>query len=269
METLRKLFVDRDPSVALDRAVLGLARLEFPDLDPDPFLEILDSHARELLELVDPSAPGEEFVAVANRYFFKTCGFAGNKDDYENPRNSCLSEVLLARTGIPISLSVVYLEVARRLGRPVYGVGMPGHFLVKYEDRHYTEFIDCFHGRGVTFEECRELALAASRIDIFAVPSSLAPVSNRQIVARMMNNLRRIYYKSGQLAKALAIVDLYIDADPTAAEEYRQRGVLHMSQRNAPMALADFESYLRLAPARDEGREQIEEQVRQLRMWLR
>ncbi|MFN7920249.1 MAG: transglutaminase-like domain-containing protein [Bryobacteraceae bacterium] len=252
----------------LDRAALGLATLEFPGLEPEPFLEILDSHARELLELVDPRAPGEEFVAVANRYFFETCGFTGNKDDYDNPRNSCLNEVLLTRTGIPISLAVVYLEVGRRLHRPVFGVGMPGHFLVKYEDRHYTEFVDCFHGKGVTFEECRELALASSRIDIFAVPSSLAPVSNRQIIARMMNNLRRVYYKSGQLAKALGILDLCIDADPSVAEEYRQRGVLHMSQQHAHLALADFESYLRLAPPRDDGRDQIEEQVRQLRMWL-
>ncbi|MGH9719560.1 MAG: transglutaminase family protein, partial [Bryobacteraceae bacterium] len=119
--------------VELDRAALLLATIEYPNLNIDGFLSLLDSHASELHRRLD-GVEGLAFVHEANRYLFEELGFRGNTDDYYNPANSCLNDVLTARLGIPITLSVVYIEIARRLGRPVFGVGLPGHFVVRYDD---------------------------------------------------------------------------------------------------------------------------------------
>lgn len=265
MESLRSLLAEASGtgSTQIDIAALELAQIEFPTLPVEPFLEILDSHARELAALLRPGASGEQFVETANQYFFETLGFRGERDNYYHPRNSCLNEVLTARTGIPITLAVVYMEVARRLGRPVSGVGMPGHFLAKYDAPGYSCFIDCFGGRVVSFEECRELALGTSKIDIFAVPATLAPVSKRQILLRMLNNLRGAYRRTEEHNKAIAVLDLLLEAAP-GAEEYKQRGALHLHLGRTREALADWERYLSLA-RRDPDVPVIEEQVRRLR----
>src|SRR5262245_59813142 len=114
----------------LDRAALLLARIEYTNLEIDPYLELLDSYATELSSKLRPGFSGLDYVLTANRYLFEELGFAGNAENYYDPRNSCLNDVLTSRLGIPITLSVVYMEVARRLNKPVFGIGLPGHFLV-------------------------------------------------------------------------------------------------------------------------------------------
>src|ERR1700677_2040410 len=158
MEALRGAIQDQ-PEGRLDVAALEIASIETPDLDPEPFLGVLDRIASGLAARLPASADGREFVRVANDHLFGDLGFRGNEIDYNDPRNSCLNYVLDRRTGIPIALSVVYIEVARRLGRPVSGVGLPGHFIVQYNDGEFESYIDPFHsGKLLSAEECREVA---------------------------------------------------------------------------------------------------------------
>src|ERR1700677_1353196 len=158
MEALRAAIQDQ-PGARLDVAALEMAALETPDLDPEALLRILDRNQSGVAARFPSSANGREFVRVANAHLFGDLGFHGNEIDYNDPRNSCLNYVLDRRTGIPIALSVVYIEVARRLGRPVSGVGLPGHFIVQYNDGEFESYIDPFHsGKLLSAEECREVA---------------------------------------------------------------------------------------------------------------
>lgn len=260
---LRKLLADSDETVRLDVAALQIAEVEFPDLDPAPYLELLDSHAREL-EALTSQATGPEFVGAAIEYLFRNLGFQGNEKNYYEAHNSCLNHVLLTRTGIPITLSLVFMEIARRLNRPVAGIGLPGHFLARYEEASYTTWIDCFRGREVDFEECRELARQTTRIDILAVPSALAPVTKRQLALRMLNNLRNVYFQNRDWVRAVWILDRLVEAQPDSPLERKQRGVLRLDAGDEAGALEDFRLYLTLAPAADPDRDVIAAQAAKL-----
>jgi regulator of sirC expression with transglutaminase-like and TPR domain len=250
MQALSDLLAGRDTGIELDEAALLLARIEFPGLDIEPFLQILDSYAAEL-----DGRPGG-FVAAANQYLFEELGFTGNAADYYNPANSCLNEVLASKTGIPITLSVVYLEIARRLAKPVFGIGQPGHFIVQYDDGFYSTYIDVFHGgRLLGAKDCVEN------------PSMLARVDKRQIVARMINNLRGIYFSREAHRKTLQILDLLLAADPNSAEEYKQRGITHLRLEQTRAAKADLERYLDLAPDAPD-RAAVEKQLASLTRWM-
>src|SRR5579871_1514919 len=136
MQSLQDLLTGQSDTLDVDRAALELARIEYPTLEVHPFLEILDSYAVELSERLAADT-GSAYVAAANQYLFNELGFTGNSKNYYDPRNSCLNDVLTLRTGIPIALAVVYLEIARRLARPVYGIALPGHFLVQYRAEEF------------------------------------------------------------------------------------------------------------------------------------
>jgi regulator of sirC expression with transglutaminase-like and TPR domain len=187
-QPLLDLLSGRNEEPGLDRAALELARIEYPSLDIEPFIGILDSYAVELSERLAGRSGGSGYVEVANQYLFGELGFTGNAGNYYDPRNSCLNEVLTARTGIPIALAVVYLEIARRLAQPLYGIGLPGHFLVQYRDADFAVFIDVFHGgRLLTMAECFDLARQSTGVPLSDDPRMLAPASKRQIVTRMLH----------------------------------------------------------------------------------
>jgi regulator of sirC expression with transglutaminase-like and TPR domain len=265
MQRLIDLLTGRSEETGLDRAALEVARIEYPSLDPEPFVGILDSHASELSVRLAGHASGSGYVQMANRYLFEELGFTGNAADYYDPRNSCLNEVLTARTGIPITLAVVYLEIGRRLARPVYGIGLPGHFLVEYRDADFAAFIDVFHGgRLLTKPECFDLAREAAGVPLSDDPRMLGPASQRQILMRMLNNLRGVYLQRRAYGKALQTLNLLVTADPASAEEYKQRGLVHLQLQNPAAARSDLETYLRLAPEAA-GRAEIEERLRALR----
>lgn len=219
MEELLRLLSGQDEAVDLDRAALQLATAHYPDLEIEPFVQILDSYARELSARLGRRAGGSEYVAAANQYLFGELGFAGNKQDYYNPENSCLNRVITTRLGIPITLAVMYMEIGRRLERPVYGIGLPGHFLVQYNDGRFSVFIDPFHsGSILSSSECFRLAGEASGAAVRPDPQLLEPVSKRQIVIRMLNNLRGIYLSSRAYGKALQVLNLLLKANPVAAD---------------------------------------------------
>jgi len=267
MDRLLDLLMGRDASVQLDRAALELATIEFPELDIEGFVGVLDSYAAELRERVI-DADGPAYIREANRYLFEELGFRGNSTDYYNPRNSCLNEVLTARTGIPITLSVVYMEIARRLAKRIEGIGLPGHFIVRFDDGLYAAFLDPFHGGAVlSREECFALVRQVAGIEAEPDPKWLEPVGKRDILLRMLRNLG-VAYSGGALAgKAIDVLNLLIGANPHSAEEYRQRGIMHVRAGKMTAAKEDLTRYLELAQSAPD-RDQVKEQIQSIQHWL-
>lgn len=265
MEALRAALSDA-PDSRLDLAALEIASIETPDLDPETFLAILDRLATGLGSRLRATASGREFVDATNRYLFEELGFHGNEIDYHDPRNSCLNYVLDRRTGIPIALSMVYIEIARRLGQPVSGVGLPGHFIVEYNDGDFATYIDPFHsGRLLTSEECRQLAKTRTGTDVD--DTALAPVGARYILVRVLNNLRAAYFRSKHFEKMITVTDLLLDAFPENAEYYKARGFARLRLRQFLGARRDLEMYLKHAPNAAD-RPQITEQLGAIHRWL-
>jgi regulator of sirC expression with transglutaminase-like and TPR domain len=197
---------------------------------------------------------------------FHELGFRGDETHYNDPRNSCLNYVLDRRTGIPITLSLVYSEVARRLGRPVTGVGLPGHFIVQYDDGEFSAYLDPFHeGRLLTIADCLQLAREHSGVEVDA--TALAPVGHRYIVVRMLNNLRASYFRVRQYQKMAAVSGLLIGAFPQNAEYYKSRGVARFEMRQFRGALEDLEQYLKYAPEASD-RAQVAGQLSAIHRWL-
>ncbi len=247
----------------LDRAALEIARVEYPDLDADACITQLDRHAWAIAERAGDLSDGRRFVEAANSYLFKEAGFRGNEDDYYHPDNSCLNRVLETKLGIPITLSVIYIEIARRLAKPVQGVGLPFHFLVRYDDPGYRAIMDPFHGGAILDEaQCRHL-LQVESLD----PALLEPVDRRHIAMRMINNLRGVYFGRRESLKALQVLDLLIAADPDSPDEHRQRAAALLHERRIAEALAAFQRYLKLAPNAPD-RERVEEQMRNIAFWI-
>lgn len=253
---LGRVLDQEEEKIDLGRAALLLARAEYPDLEVQPELARLDRLAAEAAPAVQ-SRPDPAGRLAALRFFLaEICGFQGNQQDYYDPKNSFLNDVLDRRTGIPITLSLVYMEVGRRLGVPLYGVGLPGHFLVKYQDPDGVFFLDPFHnGRMVTAADCRETVTRMYQGQIEFHDEFLAAVSKKYLVLRMLNNLRSIYLEQQQFRKALAIVEMVLTLTPASGEDLKQRGVLHYRLHNFRQSRLDLESYLFLNPRAPDAQE--------------
>lgn len=262
-ENLRSLLTG-DESVPLDMAALEVAQIEFPMLQSGPWLGVLDRHALEIDARAGQGADGASYLQAAHEYLFEDLGFRGNQQDYYTPLNSCLNHVLDTRLGIPISLSLIYMEIGRRLGRDVQGVSLPGHFLMLFRQGGFSVYLDAFHGgRFLTTDECRELAREITGVEVPENDPALLPASRRQIALRMLNNLRGIYIQKRTLLKALHVVDLLVVGDPTTSAWYKQRAAIEIELNQFRAAARDLERFLELDPAPD--RQRIEEQIARLR----
>ncbi len=248
-DELERIFEAPLHRVDLGRAALVLARIEYPDLDVDSYLKKLDQFANEAPSPPESCYDPERVIDALHRYFFDDLGFNGNEDDYYDPRNSFLNDVIDRRTGIPITLSVIYLEVTRRLGLPFYGVGLPGHFLLKYDDGRRATYIDAFHrGRILDRGECQALAASLRGEEALPSESDLRAVDSRQILIRMLNNLRNIYLNSRQYRKGLPVLDAIVALAPGAADELKHRAWLHYELGQWKQARQDLETYLSVRP---------------------
>lgn len=276
-----------DPDLAI--AALMIARVEYPKLDAGPYLDQLDALGEEARVRVAaaPVVPGDApprvdpdryaRVMALNGYLFGELRFVGNEVQYEDPRNSFLNEVLDRRTGIPISLALLYMEVARRAGLRVEGINFPGHFLLRCPARRglsYSEdlIIDAFHGGALLSEDaCRELLRRHAGDDAVFDRHLLGHATKPQILARMLLNLKRIYVRMHSFPQARDVTELLLAVDPPAIDELRDRGLLAYHLRDFGAALRDLQTYLRLsASARldedeREEHEQIWEHVKTLR----
>jgi regulator of sirC expression with transglutaminase-like and TPR domain len=200
-----------------------------------------------------------------NAILFDTYEFRGNTGEYYDPRNSFFNDVLDRRVGIPITLSTVYIEVARRLNFPIAGVGMPGHFLVKYSGQREEFFIDAFdHGRILTHEDCRNRLRERYGDALEFNDRLLGRATTRQILWRLLNNLKDIYVKGHAIDKCLSIVDMMLIVDSEDLVQVRDRGLLRMQLRQFAGAGRDLQHYLQHAP-NAQDREQIENHVKELR----
>jgi regulator of sirC expression with transglutaminase-like and TPR domain len=262
-QALLDLLGRRSSAMELDRAALEIARLEYPDLDAAAYIRLLDDYASAIADRARDLSDGERFVETANAWLFGELGFQGNQDDYYKADNSYLNRVLDTRVGIPISLSMVYIEVARRLAKPVFGIGLPYHFLIRYDDGQYSTYIDPFHGGALLDQEgCCRLVQAES-----LAPEDLAPVSKRSMAMRVINNLRQVHFSRRDPERALRLLDLLIASDPASVDEHKQRAVALVQLRRMGPAIASFRRYLELAPeAPDRGL--VEEQLHNIALWL-
>jgi regulator of sirC expression with transglutaminase-like and TPR domain len=260
------------PGDDLAPAALVVARLEYPRLDLTSYLAKLDALGREAGRRVSrggPQMPVDARVGAVSRFLYDEQGFTGNREHYDDPRNSFLNEVLDRRTGIPITLAVVYIEVARRAGLRVEGINFPGHFLVRASEEI---IIDPFHeGALVAEHDCRALLNQHVGPEAAFDRSLLEPATRRQIVTRMLVNLKRSYVRMRSMPQARAVADLLVTLDPSALGELRDRGLLAYHLDDFAAALRDLETYLRLTPKTDDDEEskkeyeQIWEHVKNLR----
>jgi regulator of sirC expression with transglutaminase-like and TPR domain len=227
---------------------IRIARAEYPDVDAAAVRARLEGFARDARAGAPAWDRGD--VPRLNHYVFGTLGFRGNDADYYDPRNSYINDVIDRRTGIPITLSVVYCEIGRRLGLPLHGVGFPGHFLVKCVLPGSEVIVDCFHGRTLSKDDCRDL-LETVQPGPEKVPlddSMLAVASPREILSRMLNNLRRIHAGMKDSARALRWAEMELELNPGKPQGYRERGMIHIQMEQFGRALADLERYVRMDP---------------------
>ena len=244
---------------------MQIARVEYPELDVDLYRATLDRFADEARELV--KTRGRKGVERFNAYFFDTLGFHGNADDYYDPRNSYLNDVIERRTGIPITLSTIYCEVARRTGLQAHGVGFPGHFLAKCLLSDGDVIIDCFNARTVSREDCQELLNSFSPGGPPVSDEMLEIASPRDILSRMLANLRRIHAGRGDFARAVRWIDMDLELRPESPHNFRERGMLYIQMEEFGKAIVDLERYVRVSPGAADL-PQVREQIQLIRKLL-
>jgi regulator of sirC expression with transglutaminase-like and TPR domain len=252
-----------------------IARLEYPKLDATRYIDELELLGREASDRVaaapvtsrgaPPDVDHEAYsrVVALNEYLFHEQRFVGNDAQYEDPRNSFLNEVLDRRTGLPITLALVYMEVARRADVAVEGVNFPGHFLVRCRARQRAArdlIIDAFHGGAILSEEaCRALLRRHAGDGATWNQHVLRHATKPQILARMLLNLKRVYTKMHSYPQARDATELLLAVDPSAISELRDRGLLAFHLKDFPAALRDLQSYLRLSARGEIDSEQRDE----------
>ena len=247
-----RIVAEPDESINLAEAALAIAAEEYRELDIRRYLDRLDEMGATLRRRLRPDISTGDSIRTLNHYLFEELGFAGNTDDYYDPRNSFLNDVIERRLGIPITLSVIYIEVGRRIGLPLHGISFPSHFLVKCIVRDGAIVLDPY-SKGISLgveDLMRRLRAWHSGLepDAELVKSMLAPAGSREILARILRNLRGIYLGKGLLSKALHASDRIISLAPQAAEEFQERGRIYAQLECFRAALADFRSYLLLKP---------------------
>jgi regulator of sirC expression with transglutaminase-like and TPR domain len=252
----------------LTRASLLLAQDAYPAVDIPACLGQIEDMAQQIAGRISPDAFATQKLQALNQYLFAEQGYSGNVDNYYDPRNSYLNQVLERRVGIPITLSVLYLEIARRIGLDLKGVSFPGHFMVKLNAERGLLVLDPFSGGEAQSEV--ELRQRLSRVmpEADAKRAPLAPflesATPRQIVARMLRNLKGIYSQAGQHEHALAVMHRILLVMPESVEELRDRGIIYEKLECFRPALSDLQNYLRRRPdAPDAG--QMREKIVQLR----
>jgi len=253
-----------DDQIDLIRAALVIARTEYPNLDIEAYAARVEQLARRVAALVPDPNPRLALPAL-NRVLFEGMKLRGNREDYYNPRNSFLNDVLDRGVGIPITLSIVYMEVARRVGFSLSGVGMPGHFLLKYYEDGRERLIDCFnHGDILTRQDCQSRLDEIYSGEMALRPEFLHPISRRQILTRMLNNLKTVYLSTRNFRKALPIADLILVIFPRSAEDVKQRALLRYSMGLNRLAAEDLEEFLRISPDASDA-----EEIRQMALSIR
>lgn len=254
-----------DEKIDLIRAALLIARTEHPNLDIEAYAARMETLARRVAAEASDLNP-QRTLAALNHVLFEEVKLRGNRDDYYDPRNSFLNDVLDRGLGIPITLSIVYMEVARRVGFHLSGVGMPGHFLLRHfgEDGHEM-LIDCFNrGDILSRQDCQSRLDEIYSGQMTLRPEFLHPISRRQILTRMLNNLKTVYLSTRNFRKALPIADLVLVIYPRSPEDLKQRALLRYSMGLHGLAAEDLDDYLKMSPNASDA-----DEIRQMSLSIR
>jgi regulator of sirC expression with transglutaminase-like and TPR domain len=255
-----------DADVELAEAALLIAAQEHEGLDVRGYLVRIDEMGRALRARLEDEQRPERAVMALNHYLFQELGFRGNTEQYYDARNSYLNEVLDRRTGIPITLSLVYIEVARRAGIHVEGVGLPGHFVVRVQTAARGFLVDPFHaGMLLSEKDCQQRLDRIFSGKVKLEPRMLRPCGRKDMIERVLRNLKAIHLRDEDNARALRVVELLVALQPGSAEDLRDRGVLYASLDCYALAAADIESYLALSP-RAKDAEELAARVAELKV---
>jgi regulator of sirC expression with transglutaminase-like and TPR domain len=256
-----------EDEIDLAQAALVIAKDAYPHLDVASYLHRIDALARRLRAALPEDMPAAERIVALNRFLFEEQGFAPSIDDYYDPRNSFLNEVLERRVGIPITLSILYIEVGRRIGLPLRGVSFPGHFLVKCNLTEGTVILDPYCGGiSLTVKDLQQRLreVRGGEVSRAIIAGMLVAANKREILARMLRNLKAIYLERGEYARALSVIEWLIAIAPAQASEVRDRGFTYLRLECFRAALSDLERYLEMAPAAEDLHE-IRHQIVELR----
>jgi regulator of sirC expression with transglutaminase-like and TPR domain len=242
--------VAEDASLSLVEAAASLAQDEFPRVDTQAVLADIDALAVKLKRRFPADAVPVQRLRWLNRFFFQELGFAGNVNDYHDPQNSYLHRVLATRRGIPITLAVLYIELATQIGLTARGVSFPGHFLVKLRMPQGEVVIDPFTGQSLSRDELEELLAPYKRErglqGQFDVPLGLflQAASARDVIARMLRNLKEIHRGAADARRLLAVLERLVVLLPQAWEERRDRGLVCAELGLQDAAARDLVAYL-------------------------
>jgi len=246
-----------DVRIELARACLLIAEDAYPGLDVEKYMTELERLALGLRSRLPPSAGAADKLIALNQFVFDDLGYTGNTQDYYDPRNSYLNDVIDRRTGIPITLAVIYIELGRRIGLPLEGVSFPGHFLVRLRIRDGVLVLDPFAAGELQSEDDLRERLqrvipkgATGRLPPSDLPleSFLEPANNRQMLARLLRNLKAIYRETDQPARLLEVLDRMLLVAPEATAELRDRGLVYQRLECHRAALKDLTEYMEREP---------------------
>lgn len=257
-----------DDQIDLAKAALYLAQEEYPQLTIATYLQTLDTMATEIRDRLPTECYPLRVIQAINHYLYDELGFSGNAEAYYDPRNSYLNDVLERRTGIPITLSLVYLEVARRIGFPMIGVGMPGHFLIRPALEEMGILVDPFHGGEVLFPaDCQERLQQLYGQPVELRPEFLVAISPRHFLARMLRNLKGIYLSQNDASRTLSVIERILLLFPDAVLEQRDRGILYYQAGRWTEATQDLSNYLLHTPTATDAEfiQQLIERMEQTR----
>ena len=266
-ERLQKVLSGPEEAIDLAEAALLIATHAYPDLDVAHHLTRIEVLAKTLESRIQPDSGPSQRILALNQYMFAELGFTANEKDYYDPRNSCLNDVLDRRVGIPITLSLLYMEIGARIGLPLEGVSFPGHFLVKCALPEGTVVLDPYAGGvslGAADLQKRLRDVRGDEVSNAIVASMLSAAGKKEIVLRLLRNLKAIYLRSQQFDRALPIMHWIIATAPDHPPELRDRGMIYQELECSRAALADFERYLELAPGCDD-RDEIRGRIVELR----
>jgi len=238
-----------EKSLDLGRAALAIAAAHYVAFDMEAYLAHLDALAEEARKRLGRARRPEKIIAALNTFLFADLGFRGNTEDYYSPYNSFLNEALERRVGLPITLSILYLAITHRLNLPFVGVGMPLHFLVKYVGRGREIFLDPFYGGELlTPEGCRARLERIVRQPVEFDPAYLNATPKRQILYRLLNNLKQVYLRREEPGRAGRVVEQMLVVAPDSYGDIRDRGLLFLQESALSQAVEWLTRYLELVP---------------------
>jgi regulator of sirC expression with transglutaminase-like and TPR domain len=253
MNEIRQQFAElvnqADDEIELARAALLIAAEEYPQLTPEPYLQRLDLFAEMVQDRLANESAAPVLLGEISKVLFEEERFRGNADAYYDPRNSFLNDVLDRHLGIPITLSVIYLEVGWRLGLPLEGVNFPGHFLIRYEGEALKLLVDPFQGGQIRFEdEAQDLLDRVYGGNVKLQDTYMRAASRRDILVRMLTNLKGIYLNARDDERALLCAERILLLRPDSPEEIRDYGMILARRGRVTDAIAQLESYLQNMP---------------------